>query len=157
MLIPEWIAAEIAAGRTELQQLLDTAPFDRAAVRTVAGSGDFQIVDGHVRLSDVPSPGTWFPQREPTLLTSWSMPLEVTEELLSDAPVPVPLAVGSLVQVYRHGHRALESRLGPQALSMDETEVRLGSIARFLRDLGVGVGDTVHLHFDTTGRFDVSS
>src|SRR5699024_11005334 len=52
MLIPEWIAAEIAAGRTELQQLLNTAPFDRAAVRTVAGSGDFQIVDGHVRLSD---------------------------------------------------------------------------------------------------------
>lgn len=157
MLIPEWIAAEIAAGRTDLQMLLDAAPFDRAAVRTVAASGDFQIVDGHVRLADVPSPGTWFPQREPTLVSSWSLPVTVTEEMLADDAVPVPLAVGSLVQVYRHGHRALESRLGPQALSMDETEVRLGSIARFLRDLGVGVGDTVHLHFDTTGRFDVSS
>jgi len=156
MLIPEWLAAEIAAGRTDLQQLLESTPFDRAAVRTVAGSGDFQIVDGHVRFASVPSPGTWFPQREPTLLTSWSMPLEVTEELLADAPVPVPLAVGSLVQVYRHGHRSFSSRLGPQGLVMDDTEIRLGSIARFLRDLGVGVGDTVHLHFNINGRFDVS-
>lgn len=156
MLIPDWIAAEIAAGRTDLQQLLDAAPFDRAAVRTVAGSGDFRIVDGHVRPADVPSPGTWFPQREPTLRTSWSMPLEVTGELLADAAVPVPLAIGTLVQAYRHGHRFFSSRLGPQALVMDDAEIRLGSISRFLRDLGAGVGDTVHLHFDTTGRFDVS-
>lgn len=156
MLIPEWIAAEIHAGRTELQPMLDSAPYDRAAVRTVAASGDFQIVDGHVRMADVPSPGTWFPQREPTLVASWSLPVTVTEELLADASVPVPLAIGSLVQVHRQGHRSLDTRLGPQALMMDDTEIRLGSIARFLRDLGASVGDTVHLHFDTTGSFDVS-
>ncbi len=79
MLIPEWVAAEIAAGRTELQHLLDTAPFDRAAV----------------------------PAR-------------------------------------------------PQSPAVGEAEIRLGSISRFPRDLGVGAGDTVHLHFDTKGRFDVS-
>ncbi|MDO5511764.1 hypothetical protein [Corynebacterium sp.] len=156
MLIPDWIAAEIHAGRTELQALLDTAPFDRAAVRTVAGSGDFRISNGHVHFADVPSPGTWFPQREPTLVTSWTLPVVVTEGMLADAPVPVPLAIGSLVQVYRQGHRSLDTRLGPQAVMMDDTEIRLGSIARFLRELGASAGDTVRLHFDTTGAFDVT-
>ena len=156
MLIPDWIAAELAAGRTDLQSLLDAAPFDRAAVRTIATIGDFQVVDGHVRLADVASPGTWFPQREPTLRATWSLPVTVTTEMLDDAPVPVPLAIGSLVEVYRQGHRSLGSRLGPQAVAMDDTEVSVGSITRFLRDLGASAGDTVHLHFDTAGGFDVS-
>ncbi|MDO5668720.1 MAG: hypothetical protein Q4G50_01825 [Corynebacterium sp.] len=156
MLIAEWIAAEIDAGRTALQPMLDSTPFDRAAVRTVAASGDFQIIDGHVRRSSVPSPGTWFPDREPTLVRSWSLPVVVTEDMLADAAVPLPLAIGSLVQVYRHGHRSFDSRLGPQAIMMDDTELRTGSIARFLRELDAAPGDTVHLRFDTNGSFDVS-
>lgn len=156
MLIPDWIAAEIAVGRTELQQMLDTTTFDRAAVRTVATTGDFEVVDGHVRFADSVAPGTWFPQREPSLSGRWSLPVQVTAELLDDATVPVPLAVGAIAEVYRLGHRSLDSRLGPQAMLMDNSEVQLGSITRFLTDLGAGIGDTVHLHFDTAGGFDVT-
>ena len=159
-LIPDWIAAELEAGRSHLQPMLDSAPFDRAAVRTVAGSGDFRIVDGHVRRAQVPSPATWFPQLEPTLVHAgegrWSLPVVVTGEMLADAAVPVPRAVGALVQLHRHGHRSLSSRLGPQAVMMDEIEVRTGSIARFLADLAAAEGDTVHLHFDRAGEFDVT-
>ncbi|AJK69455.1 hypothetical protein [Corynebacterium marinum] len=159
-LIPDWIAAELEAGRSHLQPMLDSAPFDRAAVRTVAGSGDFQIVDGHVRRAPVPSPATWFPQIEPALTAAgegrWSLPVTVTAGMLDDAAVAVPRAVGALVQLHRHGHRSLSSRLGPQAVMMDEIEVRTGSIARFLADLAVAEGDTVHLHFDRAGEFDVT-
>lgn len=158
--IPDWIAAEIAAGRTHLQPMLDSAPFNRAAVRTVAGSGDFQIVDGHVRRAKVPSPATWFPQLEPALVPDgegcWSLPVVVTEKLLADASLAVPRAIGALLQLHRHGHRSVSSRLGPQAVAMDEVEVKVGSIARFLVDLDASVGDTVHLHFDRAGEFNIT-
>ena len=55
-LTPDWIVAELEVGRTGLQGLLDTTPSDRAAVRTVAGSGDFRTVEGQVRHVALPSP-----------------------------------------------------------------------------------------------------
>ncbi|QGU05234.1 hypothetical protein CETAM_09925 [Corynebacterium comes] len=160
LLIPDWIASELEAGRTHLQPMLDSAPFDRAAVRTVAGSGDFQIIDGHVRRVEPPSPSTWFPQLDPALAPAgegcWSLPVTVTEEMFADAAVAVPRALGALIQLHRHGHRSLSSRLGPQAAMMDEVEVSVGSITRFLVDLGAAVGDTVHLHVDRARNFDVT-
>lgn len=152
-LIPEWIAAEIDAGRTQLQAMLDAAPFDTAAVRTVAESGDFEIVDGHVRRADTP-PFTWFPDREPALTPEgqgrWSLTVEVTPEMRDDAPVPLPRAIGAVYGLWRLGHRSLDSRLGPQAVVMTDEGVRAASISRF-----VGEKETVRLVFDRAGSFDV--
>lgn len=152
-LIPEWIDAEINAGRTQLQSMLDAAPFDTAAVRTVAESGDFEIVDGHVGRVDSPA-FTWFPDREPELTPEgqgrWSLTVEVTPDMRDDAPVPLPCALGAVLGLWRMGHRSLDSRLGPQAVVMTDEGVRTASIRRFVDE-----EQTVRLVFDRAGSFDV--
>lgn len=152
-LIPEWIDAEINAGRTQLQSMLDAAPFDTAAVRTVAESGDFQIVDGHVRRAGAPA-FTWFPDREPELTPEgqgrWSLTVAVTPAMRDDAPVPLPRAIGAVFGLWRMGHRSLDSRLGPQAVVMTDEGVRTASIRRFVDE-----EQTVRLVFDRAGTFDV--
>ncbi|SER88433.1 hypothetical protein CCYS_11470 [Corynebacterium cystitidis DSM 20524] len=59
-MIAEWIAAEFAAGRTDLQTLLDTSPHPRPALRAVAEDCGFQLVDGQVSLNDDHTGATWF-------------------------------------------------------------------------------------------------
>ncbi|AGF73130.1 hypothetical protein [Corynebacterium halotolerans] len=160
-LLPDWLAEQVDAGRTDLQELLGTSPFSGPALRTVAESGDFEVVDGEVRRVTEPTPATWFVQSEPSLRAEdpgtgiYSMALTVTTEMLADAAVTVPRAVAALLKVPRLCHRSLHSRLGPQAIHLGQEDARIGSIRRFLEDLGVGAGETVLLIFDRTGSFDV--
>lgn len=159
-LLPDWIAAEITGGRTQLQHMLDTSPFDRAALRTVAQSCDFEVIDGYVRrVFDCVD--TWFPQHEPLIdeidQGVWAFPVTITSEMIDGAHIPVPRAIGAIVQVRRQGHLSLSSRLGPQAVAMTEDQVRTASIRRFIGDLDLQVGDTARLIFTSNGIFDVTS
>ena len=157
--IPDWVAAEIAAGRTELQPLLDRAPFPAAAVHTVAESGDFHITGGHVARISRPRLGTWFPQHEPRLTEAgagaWALPVVVTAELLDGAVVPVPRAVAGLLGVPRHYQRTLTSELGGQLVHLGERDAITGPIDRFLAALNARAGERVELVFDPAGRFTV--
>ncbi len=161
-LLPDWLAQQVSLGRTDLQELLDTSPFPRPALRTVADSGDFEVADGQVRRVSPPVPATWFVQSEPALyaedpvLGVYSMEVPVTDALLADGAVTVPRAVAAMLEVPRLDHRSLHTRLGPQALQLGKEEARLGSIRRFLEELGARKGDPVFLIFDRNGNFDVS-
>lgn len=157
--VPDWIAAELAAGRSALQPLLDRAPFPTAAVRTVAESGDFRIRDGHVETLSEPALGTWFPQREPQLVDAgagcWAFPLTVTPELLAGAGVPVPRAVAALLAVPRNHQRALRSERGVQLVHLSHRDACTGPIDRFLHALAAQPGEEVELVFDPAGHFTV--
>lgn len=159
MTVPDWVAAEVAAGRTELQPLLDRAPFPAAAVRTVAESGDFRITGGHVARTSGTHLGTWFPQHEPRLVAAgggaWALPVAVTPELLGGAAVPVPRAVAGLLGVPRRYQRTLDSALGGQLVHLGEEDAFTGPIDRFLTALDARPGDRVELVFDPVGRFTV--
>lgn len=160
-LLPDWLAQQIELGRTDLQELLDTSPYPRTALRTVAESGDFEIHDGQVRPVADPGSATWFVQDEPALYAEdpvrgvYSMAVPVTRGMLDDAAVTVPRAVAAMFEVPRLSHRSLASRLGPQALQLGREQARIGSIRRFLEDIGAEEGDTVFLIFDRAGEFDV--
>lgn len=159
--LPDWLAEQVDAGRTDLQELVDASPFSGPALRTVAESGDFEIVDGRVRRVGEPTPSTWFVQSEPSLYAEdpitgvYSMEVTVTDAMLDDAAVTVPRALAAMLEVPRLYHRTLHSRLGPQAIHLGKEDARIGSIRRFLEDLHVGAGENVFLIFDRTGSFDV--
>ncbi|WP_257183445.1 hypothetical protein [Corynebacterium cystitidis] len=55
-MIAEWIVAEFATGRTDLQTMLDTSPHPRLAAEDCG----FQLVDGQVSLNDDHAGETWF-------------------------------------------------------------------------------------------------
>lgn len=160
-LLPDWLGEQLDSGRTSLQQLLDTSPFPGPALRTVAESGDFEIVDGRVRRVSRPTPATWFVQSEPALYAEdpvtgvYSMETTVTAGMFDDAAVTVPRALAAMLEVPRMYHRNLSTRLGPQTLHLGNSEAHIGSIRRFLEDLNVAEGESVFLVFDRTGNFDV--
>lgn len=62
----------------------------------------------------------------------------------------------ALVDVPFLGGVELPSRLGPQAVRYNRAGSTLGTIRRFLLDLGVGEGDRVWLEFHDDGHFDIT-
>lgn len=151
MIIPEWIAAEIAAGRTQLQPMLDRAPFPTPAVRTVAESGDFGIIDGYVMRKEPGPEGSWFPDDE--LRRTWEIRVPVTDEL--DRSIPAPRALGAMLEVPRRYFRSFNTPFGQLPVSMDDTNVTIAPIGAELRKLNAKPGDTVVITFDPAGTADL--
>lgn len=143
----DWIAAEVAAGRTELKSMLERAPFPTAAVRTVAETGDFRIIDGHVSRG-APVPATWFPPAA----GQWSFPLRVTEGVLAGEGVEVPMAVGNLLCIPRGGFTTLTTAAGPVGARLMADHVLLGPIHRLI---DAHPGDLVDLAFSADGTLAV--
>lgn len=146
----DWIAAEIQAGRTELQPMLDRSPFPTTAVRTVAETGDFRISDGHVRRV-APDPDTWFSDR--LIDGRFHLPVTLTEQLLAGEGLRAPMALANVLEIPRGGFTSLTSEQGPLPLRLIDDYVLTGPITKFLTDHAVG--DTVEIIFDRAGTVDV--
>lgn len=146
----DWIAAEIAAGRNQLQPLLDRAPFPTAVTRTVAETGDFRIEAGHVRRVP-PEPASWFPET-PLIDGRLHHTLAVTDEMRAGSGVVVPMAVGNLLQIPRMGFRTLSTPDGPVGARLMDDHVLLGPLAALAESPG-----TVVLVIDPAGGLEVQS
>lgn len=127
--IAEWISAEIDAGRSDLQTMLDTSPYTRPAVRTIAETGSFAIQDGRVVRADGPS---WFVADSPLREVGGTYELDVTVDDPS-ATLPMPLALVSVLGVPRAGRVVLSSERGSKLFSYI-TEPKLGPIAVLIDD-----------------------
>lgn len=162
LILPEWVAAQVAAAGgagVDLQQLMDHGPFRPASVRTVAESGDFQIIAGKVHRCASSELGTWLPARDPQVEVSGSqyrLSVPVTEEMYEGKGIIIPRSIAGMLEVPRWYHRTLESRLGKRAVHLSDTEARLGPIADFLVELGARVGEHVTVIFDRDGHLDVT-
>lgn len=162
-ILPEWVASQVdaaGAGGVDLQELMDEGPFRPSSIRTVAESGDFEVVAGRVRRRGRPDPevGTWLPAADPRVTVvgaEYLVAVTVTEDMLEQRPLVVPHSIAALLEVPRGFHRALDSRLGKRALYLHGSEARLGPVSDFLADLGAGVGERVHLVFTAEGHVDV--
>lgn len=161
--LPEWLASQVlAAGAAgaDLQQLMDDSPFRPSAVRTVAESGDFEVVAGMVRQRSGTIDETWLPELDPRVAVvggEYRVSVTVTEEMSSGQPVTLPRAIAGVLEVPRWYHRALDSRLGKRSVTLKDLDAQLGPVTDFLTELQAGPGDTVVLVFDRSGGFDVRS
>lgn len=128
--IAEWISAEIDAGRDDLQTMLDSSPYSRPAVRTIAEAGSFAIADGRVVYSDGPS---WFVADSPLRVLSddtYGLDVEVVDPADSLA---MPLALVSMLGVPRGGRAVLSSDQGTKLLWFTR-EAKLGPIGELVDD-----------------------
>ncbi|MGD7002916.1 hypothetical protein [Corynebacterium halotolerans] len=163
LILPEWVASQVAAAGAsgvDLRQLMEERLFTPSSVRTVAGSGDFQITEGRVHRR--PTPGvtadTWLPAEDPAVAVhggEYLVTIAVTGELLAGAGLIVPRSIAGMLEVPRWYHRALDSRLGKRVLQLSGTAARFSPIADFLLELDVREGDQVSLVFCRNGWFDV--
>lgn len=144
----DWIAAEIDAGRTQLQPMLERAPFPTAVTRTVAETGDFRIDAGHVRRTP-PKPASWFPET-PLIDGRLHHTLAVTDDMRAGGGVVVPMAVGNLLQIPRMGFVTLHIADGPVGARLMEDHVLLGPVKAL-----AGATGTVELVFDPAGELVV--
>lgn len=145
-MIAEWIAKELAAGRTDLQRMLETSPFPRPALRTVAEAGDFRIVDGQVVLDDDYCGETWFVEGSDLVdrgagVVAWTVDVEDPE-----ASLRVPRALISVLGVPRMDRVVLRSEAGTHLVSYVH-EPMLGPVAAMLS----GPGRVTFL-FDSAAR-----
>lgn len=163
MILPEWIASQVAAaglGGADLQSLMDEGPFRPPSVRTVAESGDFEIVAGrvHRRTAFADGEKTWLPAEDPRVEVDkdrYLVPFVVTEDLLAGRGMAIPRSIAGMLEVPRWYHRTLDSRLGKRAVQLSGTEARIGPVTDFLTDLGLRVGEHGVLVFDRNGHLDV--
>lgn len=144
----DWIAAEIDAGRTQLQPMLERAPFPTAVTRTMAETGDFRIDGGHVRRVP-PEPASWFPET-PLIDGRLHHILDVTDAMRAGGGVVVPMAVGNLLQIPRMGFCTLQIAGGTVGARLMEDHVLLGPIAAL-----AGASGSVELVFDPEGTLEV--
>lgn len=163
MILPEWLASQVAAagpGGADLQSLMDEGPFRPPSVRTVAESGDFEIVADRVHRRAALADGeeTWLPAADPRVEVvgeEYLVPFVVTEDLLAGNGLEVPRSIAGMLEVPRWYHRTLDSRLGKRAVHFNGTEARIGPVADFLAVLGARVGEHGFLVFDRNGQLDV--
>lgn len=161
LILPEWVASQVAAAGTDgadLQQLMGHGTFRPASVRTVAESGDFEIREGKVHRRASSELGTWLPAEDSQVEvrgTQYRVPVTVTEAMVEGKGFIIPRSIAGMLEVPRWYHRTLDSRLGKRAVHLGDTEAQIGSIADFLAELGVRVGEHVSVVFDRDGHLDV--
>lgn len=173
--LAEWTDDVVTAVRGRIARLVD-ARAGRAAVdvvvpalverfgisadsaRVFCAGGDFEIVSGDVRRR----PRRYVPSSEPErtrhlyrLGDAWRLRIPATRDHLRGADFTVPSAVAALVGCEPGQRVVLPSRLGGQTLRWVEAVPRLGSIRRFLEDIGVDENGELLLEFRSDGRFDV--
>lgn len=154
--IADYLAASCETGETDIQTLIDTSEFPSPAVRFIASTCDFRIVDGHVTRVD-PDPETWFPDKALKRRgSSWLVPVTVTTELLDGAALHLPMALGNVFQLsYRQSTSLDTGGRTRQVLTLFDDHVLLGPIRRQLAELGAEEGERVDLLFGPGRRFRV--
>lgn len=159
----DWIARRVdAAGEISLNDLIRDAHTIGAAessIRTYCSTGEFVIENGVVRRAEAPVVNDASPREVPNFYRrgkTWSLLLVVNSDHLRGSGFGVHRGVCALVDVPFLGGVELPSRLGPQAVRYNRAGSTLGTIRRFLLDLGVGEGDRVWLEFHDDGHFDIT-
>lgn len=159
----DWIARRVdAAGEISLSDLIRDAHTIGAAessIRTYCSTGEFVIENGVVRRAEAPVVNDASPREVPNFYrrgNTWSLLLVVNSDHLRGSGFGVHRGVCALVDVPFLGGVELPSRLGPQAVRYNRAGSTLGTIRRFLLDLGVGEGDRVWLEFHDDGHFDIT-
>lgn len=159
----DWIARRVdAAGEISLNDLIRDAHTIGAAessIRTYCSTGEFVIENGVVRRAEAPVVNDASPREVPNFYrrgNTWSLLLVVNSDHLRGSGFGVHRGVCALVDVPFLGGVELPSRLGPQAVRYNRAGSTLGTIRRFLLDLGVGEGDRVWLEFHDDGHFDIT-
>ena len=85
----------------------------------------------------------------------WRLRVTATRDHLRGADFPVPSAVAGVIGCAPGREVSLSSRLGTQVVRWTGASPHLGSVRRFLEDLGVDEGNEMFLEFHPGGRFDV--
>ncbi|MHA2789525.1 hypothetical protein ACXZ66_10315 [Corynebacterium sp. S7] len=128
--IAEWISAELDAGRDDLQTMLDTSPYPRPAVRTIAEAGNFAIDGSRVVRADGPS---WFVADSDLVDRGngiYALNVEVPDP---NATLEMPRALISVLGVPRLGRVVLHSDTGAKLVSFVNVP-RVGPIASLIDD-----------------------
>lgn len=141
-----------------VDRLVERFGVSPTSARIFAGSGDFEIVDGRVRRRRRTHVSIKPPHRTRRLYRLgdvWRLRVTATRDHLRGADFPVPSAVAGVVGCVPGREVALSSRLGTQVVRWTGASPHLGSVRRFLEDLGVDEGNEMFLEFHPGGRFDV--
>jgi hypothetical protein len=161
--IRELIRTELekAGGRVDCDLLVSTLArqFGVAenSVRTYASSSPFELRDGYVQLArvDAESRRRRRPAKRLFFNDGWCrLRVTVTSEHLRGSGFPVQYGVADAIGLARGDRLDIPSRLGTQAVTWVGPQPTIGTIRRFLMDLGSCPGDEVFLVFGG-GRFDV--
>ncbi|MFZ2530717.1 MAG: hypothetical protein WAX14_24220 [Rhodococcus sp. (in: high G+C Gram-positive bacteria)] len=153
---------DAAGGATDAQALADAlaARFEIsvAAALIFAAGGDFEIVDGRVRRRVRAHAPVRSPRRTRRLYRHGDVArlrVTVTRDHLRGADFPIPTAVAGIVGCPAGDELVLASRLGAQVMRWAGATPHLGTVRRFLEDLGVDEDNEVFLEFHPDGHFDV--
>lgn len=166
--VPEAVRARIArivdaaGGSTDATALAEALtarfPISEAAALIFADSGDFETVGGRVRRRVRTHVEVRSPRRTRRLYRFGDVSrlrITATRDHLRGADFPVPSAVAGILGCPPGGELMLGSRLGTQAMRWSGATPQLGSVRRFLEDLGVEEDNEVFLEFHPDGHFDV--
>lgn len=173
--LAEWETDVVTAIRNRIARLIDdrdgSAPVDVVATalmerfgisdgsaRTFAAGGEFEVVDDRVRRRRRAHAPISKPERTRRLYRlddGWRLRIPVTRDHVRGAECAVPSAVAALVGCEPGSEIVLPSRLGGQTLRWFGPVPQLGSIRRFLEDIGVDADGELFLDFRSDGRFDV--
>lgn len=145
-MIAEWIADELAVGRTDLQTMLDTSPYPRPALRTVAEDCDFRIVDGQVSRNDDYTGESWFVEGSPLENRGSGVVAWTVDVVDPESSLRVPRALISVLGVPRMDRVVLRSKVGAHLVSYVNRPM-LGPVAPLVD----GPGRTT-LVFDSVDR-----
>jgi len=171
----EWDTDVVTAIATRLARLVDdaagTADVDKVAdalvnrfalsdtsARVFAASGDFEVVDGTVRRrrrTHVPAVPPERTRRLYRFEDGWRLRIPVTRDHVRGGEFAVPSAVAGIVGCVPGQDVLLTSPLGGQPLRWTSPVPRLGSIRRFLDEIGVDEYGELLLEFRSDRRFDV--
>lgn len=171
-----WGLSEYVNIRTEIGRILDehggsvgleylastvSERFDvaRGSVTTYAATAPYQTVNGMVsrwtpstsRTGLKPARTTGFYRR----VSSWVLRVTVNHDHLRGSGFGVSKALCTITRLDPGESLSLRSRLGPQNVSFTGIQPAVGTIRRFLEDLGSEEGDEVFLVFHDDGSFDV--
>lgn len=158
-----WIAKRVdEAGSLPIEELLKEATEVLGAaptsVRAYASTAEFQTVDGMVsRVDEIPE--DWPDPHESAGLyrmeEGWALLATVNFDHLRGSGSNVPSGIATVLEIPMLEKRMLDSPLGEQMISRTRTGMAMGSIRRFLQELGSVEGDRVWVDFSREGYFEV--
>lgn len=149
-------------GRVPLTDLLGEAAnfkVSENSVYTFANTPEFSVVDGMVSKADASEAPVNEALPEETRDLYWRdgehrLLVTVTRDHLRGSGSGVGAGVAALYGIAFLESRELPSRLGPQRLTWGRTNASIGTVGRFMDDLGVFEGDRVWMIF-RPDEFDV--
>lgn len=160
--LAEWIGRRVdESGSIPLNELVAEATSLGVApnsVRAYASAYEFQTVDGMVSRVEKIETVHADPAESAGLYVTgdgWALLTTVTYDHLRGSGTGVPRGVSAVLEIPALEKKVLDSRLGDQVVSHTRTGTAIGSIRRFLQELGSEEGDRIWITFSRSGEFNV--